>query len=86
MSHRNTDLGILCRSKSAKVVLGRGLINAQPQPDRSKLDECEVVSGELVISRRDAPAVFYLVEEPLDQIPGTVQIRNLMARSEAYRA
>src|SRR5260370_24806069 len=29
MSHRKTDLGIPCRSKSAKVVLGRVLINAQ---------------------------------------------------------
>src|SRR6266478_6914692 len=28
MSHRKTDLGIPCRSKSAKVVLGRVLINA----------------------------------------------------------
>src|SRR5437870_12501609 len=27
MSHRKTDLGIPCRSKSAKVVLGRVLIN-----------------------------------------------------------
>src|SRR5262245_12936961 len=42
MSHRKTDLGIPCRSKSAKVVLGRVLINAQirfshpgfpPRPD-----------------------------------------------------
>jgi hypothetical protein len=29
MSHRKTDLGIPRRSKSAKVVLGRVLINAQ---------------------------------------------------------
>src|SRR5262249_54849770 len=29
MSHRKTDLGIPCRSKSAKVVLGRVLSNAQ---------------------------------------------------------
>src|SRR5262249_61574530 len=30
-------------SESAKVVLGRGLINSQPQPNRSKLDEGQVV-------------------------------------------
>src|SRR5262249_16975670 len=28
MSHKKTDLGIPCRSKSAKVVIGRVLINA----------------------------------------------------------
>jgi hypothetical protein len=35
MSHRKTDLGIPRRSKSAKVVLGRVLIDAQIAASRS---------------------------------------------------
>jgi hypothetical protein len=35
-------------SKSAKVVLGRGLINTEPQPYRRKLEECEGVGRKLV--------------------------------------
>src|SRR5262249_32779866 len=53
---------------------GRGLINAQPQSYRCKLDECEVVCRELVVASCHTPAVFDLVEEPLDQISGSVKI------------
>ena len=48
--------------------LGRGLISAQPKADRGKLDEGEVIGGELVIAGGDAPALLDLVEEPLDQV------------------
>jgi hypothetical protein len=37
--------------------LGRGLINAQPQAYGCELDECEVVSRELVVAGCQAPAV-----------------------------
>src|SRR6266566_2606602 len=63
-------------NKSAKVVLGRGLINAQPQAYRCKLDECEVVGRELVVARCHTPIVLDLVEEPLDQVASPVKIRT----------
>src|SRR5580700_9512371 len=37
------------------MVLGRGLINAQPQPNGRKLDECEVVSRKLVVAGCHTP-------------------------------
>src|SRR5580658_711824 len=46
--------------------LGRGLINAQPQPNGRKLDECEVVSRKLVVAGCHTPTVFDFVEKPLD--------------------
>jgi hypothetical protein len=57
------------------VQLGRGLINAQPWPDRRKLDEREVVSRELVAAGCHALTMLDLIEEPLDQVSGAVQIR-----------
>src|SRR4029077_5084428 len=62
-------------SKSAKVVLGRGLINAQPQAYGRKLDECEVVGCELVVAGCHTPTVLDLIEEPLDQVSRPVEIR-----------
>src|SRR5262249_29175987 len=56
--------------------LGRGLINAQPQPYGCKLDECEVVGSELVVAGCHTPTVLDLVEEPLDQVASTVKIRT----------
>jgi hypothetical protein len=52
-------------SKSAKVVLGRGLINSQPQPDRCKLDKGKVFSREFVVAGD-------LIKEQFDQISGAV--------------
>ena len=61
-------------SKSAKVVLGRGLINAQPQPYGRKLNECEVVGCEFVVSGCHPPTVLDLIEESLDQVARLVKI------------
>ena len=55
--------------------LGRGLINAQPQPYGRKLDEYEVVGGQLVVAGCHAPAVLDFVEQPFNQVAGTVEIR-----------
>jgi hypothetical protein len=54
--------------------LGRGLISAQPQPDRRELNECKVVSSEFVVARCNPATVLDLVEEPLDQVPSAVEI------------
>lgn len=45
--------------------LGRGLINAQPQPYCGELNEGKVVRRQLVVTRCDSAAVFDPVEEPL---------------------
>jgi len=50
------------------VQLGCGLISPYPEPDRSQLDEGEVIGSELVISGGNTPALLDLVEEPLDQV------------------
>src|SRR5262249_9995245 len=54
---------------------GRGLINSQPQPNRSKLDEGQVVGCELVVTCCNWATMLDFVEEPLHQIPSAVQIR-----------
>jgi hypothetical protein len=53
--------------------LGRGLINAHPEPDRRKLNESEVVRHQPVVplTRRWC---FDLVKEALGQIAGSIQI------------
>lgn len=51
------------------IVLGRRLINAQPQAHRGKLDHGEEVFGEFVVAGRDAAEVLQLGEEALDQVP-----------------
>src|SRR5437762_274631 len=56
------------------MLLGRGLIKAQPQPDGGKLDEGEVVRRELVVACRHPPTLLDLVEEPLDQIARTIEV------------
>ena len=61
MSHRKTDLGIPSREKSAKVVLGSGLINAQPEPNRRELNESEVIRR-VVVARCDPTTVLDLVK------------------------
>jgi hypothetical protein len=40
-----------------------------------KLYERRIVGSELVVTCRDASAVFDLVEEPFDQIPGSIEMR-----------
>jgi hypothetical protein len=53
----------------------------QPQPDRCKLNEGEMVCREFVVVRRNPPTLFVLFEEPFYQIPGAVTIwRKQMAR------
>ena len=37
--------------------------------------EGQVVGRELVVARRDPPTLFNLIEEPFDQITGSVEIR-----------
>jgi hypothetical protein len=81
MNHLNTDLGIPRRLKSAKVVLGRGLINAQPYPDRRSLNESEVVRRQLIVARCNPATMLDLVEEPFDQITGSIEIRAEANRS-----
>src|SRR5215831_6504382 len=66
----NPRLSILCLT-----CLGRGLINSQPQPNRSKLDEGQVVGCELVVACCNSTTMLDFVEEPLHQIPSAVQIR-----------
>jgi hypothetical protein len=48
--------------------LGRVLISPYPESDRGKLDEGEVIGGELVITGGNTPTLFDLVKEPLDQV------------------
>ena len=60
--------------RAAGCGLGRGLISAEPKADRSKLDEGEVIGGELVIAAGDTPALLDLVEEPLDQVARPVEM------------
>jgi hypothetical protein len=57
--------------------LGRALINAQPKPDRRKLDESEVVGRQFVVAGCNAATVLDLVEEPFDQVAGSIQIGSL---------
>jgi hypothetical protein len=68
MSHRKTDLGIPRRSKSAKVVLGCGLIKPEPEPDASDFDHSEIVECAAVISGGDVTELLELVEAALDEI------------------
>src|SRR5260370_39538027 len=75
MSHRKSDSRIPRPRKSAKVVLGRGLISTEPDADGCEFDEGEVVRCKLVIAGGDAPTLLDLVEEPLDQITRSIQIR-----------
>jgi hypothetical protein len=41
-----------------------------------KLDEREVVRGELIVARSDATALFDFVKEALDEIAGSVKMRT----------
>ena len=61
---------------AAGRVLGRGLINAQPQAYGRKLDECKIVGREFVVAGCHTPTVLDLVEEPLDQVASPVKIRT----------
>ncbi len=55
--------------------LGRGLISAQPNPNSSELDEGKVVGCELVVAGSDTPTLLDLIEEPLDQVASSVEVR-----------
>jgi hypothetical protein len=66
--------------------LGRGLISAQPNSDRCKHDERQIVCREFVVSGRDTPTLLDLVEEPFEQIARAIQIsRAIQIRAEATR-
>src|SRR6266851_3035326 len=66
---------VLTRHPGLASSLGRGLINAQPQTYGRKLDEREVVGRQLVVAGCHTPTVLDFVEEPFDQVTGTVEIR-----------
>jgi len=51
-------------------------MSAQPKADRSKLDEGEVVGGELVIVGSDTPALLDRTEEPLHQATRPIEMRT----------
>ena len=42
---------------------------------KTKLDECQVVGGELVVARCDSTTLFDPVEEAFDPVAGAVEIR-----------
>jgi len=44
------------------------LISPYPESDRGKLDEVEVIGGELVTTGGNTPALLDLAKEPLDQV------------------
>jgi hypothetical protein len=54
--------------------LGRGLINAQPEPDSRELDEGEEVGGVFLITRCNTTTVLDPVEEPLDLVSVSVEM------------
>src|SRR5215472_16827610 len=67
MSHRKTDLGIPCRSKSAKVVLGAGSIStylgrAMPdaQIDVVELDPGVIAAGKKYFGLRETDKVRFI--------------------------
>jgi hypothetical protein len=51
-----------------------GLINAKPQSDWCELDKGKIVGGEFVLASGHTTALLGLVEEPLDQVAGTVKV------------
>jgi hypothetical protein len=68
------ELLLRCHFVYEVWMLGRGLISAGPKADRSKLDEGEVIGGELVITGGDTPALLVPIEEPLDQLARPVEM------------
>ena len=50
------------------------LASLYPETDRSKLDEGEIIGGELVVASGNTPALLDLVEEPLDKAARPVEI------------
>jgi hypothetical protein len=65
----------LCAPSLLPSEAGRGLTNAQPQPYWRELDEGEVIGREFVVASCDPTTLLDVVDEPLDQISGTVEIR-----------
>jgi hypothetical protein len=55
-------------NKSAKVVLGRGLIKPEPETDASDFDHCEIVESAAVVSGRDVSELLELIEAALDEV------------------
>ena len=54
-------------------LLGRGLINSQPDADSSDLDHGEVVGGEFFVACCDAPELFEFVEETFDPVAHAIE-------------
>jgi hypothetical protein len=74
-ARKNIKLSQGCRAPACTCGdLGRGLISAQPNPNRSEFDEGKVVCGQFIISGGDAPALLDLIEEALHQIACPIQI------------
>ena len=57
------------------MLLGRGLINPQPDADGREFDHGEVVCGELFIACGDAPAMLDPIEETLDPVALAIERR-----------
>ena len=55
-------------NKSAKVVLGCGLIKPEPETDASDFDHCEIVESAAVVSGRDVPELLELIEAAFDKV------------------
>jgi len=76
-SDSNHGKNISWNQRSVWVLnLGRGLISAQPDAvGCKKLDEGKIVGCESVVSSRDTPTLLDLVEDPLDQVARSIEIR-----------
>ena len=58
----------------AVIVLGRGLINTQPNTDGRKFDKGKIIGCEPVVAGGDTTTLLDLVEEPLDQVSCSIEI------------
>ena len=56
------------------MLLGGGDHLLEPDSDSSEFDEAHEVGEQLVVSGRDAPELFELVEEALDDVALLVQV------------
>jgi transposase len=66
---------LLSGLKPGTMLLGRALINAQPDSNCCQLDEGEIVGCEFVVASRNPTTLLDLIKEPFDQITSTVEVR-----------
>jgi len=69
--------------RPARMPAGRGLISTKPNPDTCELDEGEIVGCEFIVACGDAPTLLDLVEEPLDQVTRSTEVRAKADRGRA---